>query len=101
MKLSLRDRIILTTIFPKETSFEKMIIKKEILKKIDITPDEVKEYEIVSSEKGIQWNIKGSEKKVEFELSESELNFIATLLKELSTQEKITDELYDIYKLFI
>ena len=101
MELTLKDRIILTTIFPKETSFEKMIIKRDIMKKIDITPEEVEKYEIVSSEKGVTWKIEGNTTTIEVELSESEVNFIATILKELSAQEKITDELYDIYKLFV
>lgn len=108
MKLKLIDRLTLPTIFPTHSSFEKLIIIADIQKKIAITQDETNEFDIktkiVDQEKGFSnvfWNKKGDTKEFDIEFTESESNLISELLKKTSSEEKLTPQLFPLYKLFV
>ena len=59
MKLSLKNRLILEAILPKEGKFETLIVVQDIRKKITITQEEIVGFEIKSTDNGaISWNEK-------------------------------------------
>lgn len=101
-ELSLLDKLIFPSILKKEGSFEDMIIVKDIKKKINITQDEVKEYNLQSlNTGGIIFNEKGSEAKFEIEFTELETKMIKEGLKKLEEDKKLTEDHLDLYKKFI
>jgi hypothetical protein len=103
MKLKLIDRITLPAIFPQNSSFEKLIIIADIQKKIVLTQEELKEFDILEdTTKGtITWNEEGSKKEFDIDFTESEINLIAELLKKISSDEKLTQHTLPLYKLFV
>jgi len=101
MKIKLIDRITLPTIFPEKSSFEKLIIVADIQKKVAITQEEVKEFEIQSENDMIKWNEKGGTTEFDIDFTESETNLISDLLKKLSTDESLTARTLQLYKLFV
>lgn len=100
MKLTLKDRIILPNIFPKEGKFETLIIIADIQKKITITQEEIEKYEISSEGSSIKWNEKGVKAEFEIDISESEKNALGDILKKLSDESKLSVDFVEYYKMF-
>lgn len=101
MKLSLKDRITLPQLFPKEGKFETLIIISDINKKILLTQEEIEKYEIVSEENSVRWNKEGINAEFDINFTESEKNTIGNILKKLSEDEKLPVDFLDMYKLFV
>lgn len=102
MKLTLKDRLVLPGTFPKEGSFTQLILARDIQKKLEITQDEIKEFEIKGLETGwLVWNKKGAEEEFEIDFTELENNFIVENLKRLNDGNKLTAELLDVYQSFV
>ncbi len=99
MKLGIKDRIILPTILPKEGNFTTLVVKADLLDKIKITQEEIKEFEIESQADSIKWNPE-KDKKKEFELTELEINLVKDCLKKLDETGKLNDDTFNLFKLF-
>ena len=100
MTLTLKERIVITNILPSEGSFVKMTVKKDLLDKLRITQEEITKYNIESDGSLIKWDISKDSSK-EFSLSTLEENLIIESLKSLDKEEKINDEMLEIYNKFI
>lgn len=100
MKLSVRERIILSNILPKEGSFVTLTIKNDLLSKTNITQEEIKELDMKFDDNGIVWNIQ-KEKEKDFEFTELEERLIKTELKELDKRDALNEDTFNLYKLFI
>lgn len=100
--LSLLERVILSgSVLSNMGSYEYLILKKDILNKIAVTQEELKKFEIKSTEQGgLSWNEKGSKSKFEIEFSDMEKNEIKLSLKKLSDEKKLTDEMFSLYEIF-
>ena len=81
MKLNLQQRISLLGYLPKEWKFETLVILKDIIKKIEITQDEIAKYEIKSEGNNILWNVEGVKSELELEFTELETSEIKKALK--------------------
>ena len=105
MKLTLKDKIILSGLLPKEGSFEKLIIINDIQKKLTLTQEEIVEYEVetitIVEKQSIKWNEKWINAEFEIEFSEIELKNISDTFLKLSEENKLTMDLLDLYKLFV
>lgn len=102
MKLSLKNRLILEAILPKEGKFETLIVVQDIRKKITITQEEIVGFEIKSTDNGaISWNEKWVKSEVDIEFSEIETSEISKALKKKSDDEKLNIDDIELYKAFV
>ena len=102
VELNLLNRIVLPSILKNEGKFEEMIVVKDIKKKISITQEEVKNFEIFTTKEGnMGWNEEGSKKIFEYEFTELEEKAIKEGLNKLNNESKLTEDHIELYKLFI
>lgn len=101
MKLNLQQRISLTGYLPKEWKFETLVILKDIIKKIEITQDEIAKYEIKSEGNNIFWNVEGAKTEFELEFTELEKSEIKKALKKASDGEILQMRDLPLYELFV
>jgi len=102
--LTLSDRIHLPSILKTEGSYSYLIIRKDIIEKLQITQEELKKYEIKEvqgGEKGgwLTWN-KKTPSHFEFSFTELEKNEIKLALEKLDKEEKLPVYLQDAFEKF-
>lgn len=98
MQLSLSDRIILPTFFPAQGSYAEGIIKRDILKKITLTQDELTKYEVKTEGQSVTW--KNPEAKFTYEFTDLEVKFIKDLLNQLDKHKELPNSLIECYEAF-
>ena len=101
MKLTLKDRIVLPGIFPKEWKFETLILIEDIKNKLQITQKELEKFEIKTEWQSIQWNSEWAKKEFDIEFTESEKNTLWNIFKKLSDEWKLSVDFITLYKLFV
>lgn len=99
MKLKASDRIVILSILPTRGNFTTMTLRAELISKIKITQEEIRELEITENDGVIKWNESKDEAK-EFELTELELKIIKDTLTDLDNRSQLTEETYNLLKLF-
>lgn len=100
MKIKLLDRIILINLLPQEGKFESLIIREELIEKLQLTQDELEKYKIKTNEDNhLIWE--DTKDEFEYEFTTLETNAIKDQLKKLNKEEKLTAGHMNIYKLFI
>lgn len=96
MKLHIKDRLLIPSLFPEKGNFMEYNLKKAILKKIAITDKDREDYGIVENqdEKRIEWNLqKDAEVPFVAEFSKEELEYLHNACEAISEQ-KLTDDLW-------
>jgi hypothetical protein len=93
--LSVRERLMFSAIFPEYGTLLEMRIIRSIEKKLELSPDEMKEIEYagVLDDQGrpttkVRWN-EEKEKPLTVELSSPEIDFLKKVVKRLSGEGKI------------
>ena len=99
MLLTLKERFSLPSILPTQGGFTKLVIKNDIIDKIKITQEEIKEFEIESNGQEVKWNTT-KEKDLEVDFTELESNLIKECLSTLDKEEKLNDETFGLYNKF-
>lgn len=95
MKLTIKDRIVLSGLYPKEGDMLTQILIREIGEKTRIGSEEAKEIELKTSAVGVTWNVsKATEKEIEF--TNSELRLLKERVSKLDKEKKITQEMLDL-----
>lgn len=102
--LTLSDRIHLPSILKTEGSYSYLIIRKDIIEKLQITQEELKKYEIKEVQGGEQsgwltWN-KKTPSHFDFSFTELEKNEIKLALEKLDKEEKLPVYLQDAFEKF-
>jgi len=99
MKLTLKDRISLSSLYPQKGSMVDQIMVRDIAEKVKITQKEVKAYDIKSVQRGTisstTWNPKKAKGK-DIEFTPAELEFLRKRVEELDNKKEITVELVDL-----
>ena len=91
MDLHIKDRLLIPSIFPERGNFMDFNLKKSIARKIAISEQDRKDYEIVEKkeEKRIEWNVqKDAETPLVVEFSKEELDYIA--------EQQMPDEMWAV-----
>lgn len=101
MKLKLLDRIILKGLLRTEGSFIDLTIRKDLVEKIDISQEEIKEFEIKTVGNSLEWSTEASEKEFEYDLTDLETNAVVEQLKKLDKEEKLSSDHMNLYALFV
>lgn len=105
IKLGLIQRIQLLNILPKTSSVIRLIVIKDIKKKINISQDEIEKFNIKEITQGNQigYSFKitnTSEDIVEIDFTETEKIHLKDILNQTSKQEKITEDLLELCQYF-
>lgn len=98
MELHIKERILIANIFPEKGNFSEYTMKKNILKKIAITEQDKKDYNIVekTEENRVEWDVKkDAEIPLSVDFSSEELKFMHKCCENISEKE-LPDEMWDV-----
>lgn len=98
MDLHIKDRLLIPSIFPERGNFMDFNLKKSIARKIAISEQDRKDYEIVEKkeEKRIEWNVqKDAETPLVVEFSKEELDYMRRSCEAIAEQQ-MPDEMWDV-----
>lgn len=99
--LTLLDRVVLRGILKKEADYKTLILNKDINKKVELTQEELKKYDVQFNGQSLQWNKKGADATFEILFSEFEKIEIVAALKKLDEDKKLTQEFLNLYETFV
>lgn len=94
VSLSVRDRLVMSELYPKKSNLVDQVLVKDITNKIQFTQEEMKEIDFKATANGYTWNDKAPEK--EFEFTEAELDLLKKQIEEKDEQKEITLQLTDL-----
>ena len=95
MKLSTKDRLIMSGLYPRESNIIDQVLIKDIKIKVDLTQSEFKaiDFKIVGDK--YTWNNKkGKDKEIDF--TAAELNLLRTQIDKMDKEKKITQEILSL-----
>lgn len=98
MDLHIKDRLLIPSIFPERGNFMDFNLKKSIARKIAISEQDRKDYEIVEKkeEKRIEWNVqKDAETPLVVEFSKEELDYMRRSCEAI-TEQQMPDEMWAV-----
>lgn len=98
MDLHIKDRLLIPSIFPERGNFMDFNLKKSIARKIAISEQDRKDYEIVEKkeEKRIEWNVqKDAETPLVVEFSKEELDYMRRSCEAIAGQQ-MPDEMWAV-----
>ena len=95
MKLTIKDRLGFTLLFPKTGGLLEQLTVKSINNKISITKDEIEKCEFKQEGEQVTWNTTKDEGK-EVEFTESELVFLKGCIDKLDKDKLITQDILDL-----
>lgn len=98
MDLHIKDRLLIPSIFPERGNFMDFNLKKSIARKIAISEQDRKDYEIVEKkeEKRIEWNVqKDAETPLVVEFSKEELDYMRRSCEAIAEQH-MPDEMWAV-----
>ena len=93
MDLHIKDRLLIPSIFPERGNFMDFNLKKSIARKIAISEQDRKDYEIVEKkeEKRIEWNVqKDAETPLVVEFSKEELDYMRRSCEAIAEQQMLS-----------
>ncbi len=96
MELQIKDRLFIPALFPKEGNFRQFNLKKEILRKIEISPEEREAICLHENQetKRIEWDAQKDEPRF-FDFSAEEVNYMKESCEKLSDQ-MLPDEMWNV-----
>jgi hypothetical protein len=92
MELTIKDRITLLNFpFPHKTGLLRQFHIRQLIKKIEFSPDEVVEYDLKDNEDGssVSWDVKKA-KSLDVDFSKDELEIISDTVNHLDNAGEIT-----------
>lgn len=102
-ELTFTDRIVLGSLLPREASFEKLIIARDLQEKIKVTQDEVKKFSIKPTEDGknISWDISEEENHFFYEFTDLEKKLIKEELEKKDRESKLEAAHLNLFEVFV
>jgi hypothetical protein len=102
MELTVRDRLMVSRLLPNEGDARTIKIIRKLNDDLGFNEEEVKEFEIVTSEGGhtITWNA-AKDRAIEIPIGEVATEIIVDALKKLDETKKLTGELLPIWDKFM
>ncbi|GAK36552.1 MULTISPECIES: hypothetical protein [Bacteroides] len=101
MELSIKDRLYIPAFLPKEGNFKQFNLKKEILKKIEISDTERDEVNLRENEetKRIEWDIE-KETPLHVDFSTDEMEYLKMICEKVSDEQFPDDMWISISKIY-
>jgi len=97
--MKIKDRIVILNILPQQGNFTTLTVKHDLVEKIKITQEEIKDLEMGEESGMIKWNVDKDIDK-EFDLTDLEKKLIKDTLKELDEKKQLNDDTFNLLKLF-
>jgi hypothetical protein len=94
MKLNIKERLMMLELLPEKGALLTMTNKRNIIKKVDFSSEEIETFEIKQNEKGITW--KNEEKPKDVDFNSEELKLLKDSVDELDKNNSITDAIFDL-----
>lgn len=96
MELTVKDRVaILNFSFPASSGLVEQILIKSIIKKIEFTPEEVKQFGLADKSDGtVTWDAKKGV-PVQVDLSEEEIDYLAKIVNQMDEAKQINQSNLD------
>lgn len=98
LDLTIKERLVMLTIFPQKSDKMTLLICEDIERKVDFTDEERNKYGIKPLPSGWTWNEKYNETVFPIELSESELTVLKEQSKRLDREKQITKDMLSLIK---
>lgn len=101
MKLTVKERILLLQVLPKEGDFLTQKIVKDLQGAVGLAESDWKKYDIKTTAEGrVQWN---PDKDIgqEIEIGEKATSIVQDALKEMDKQKKVTTEFMILFDKFL
>lgn len=97
LKLTFTERIYLMEIMPQQDSINNLIVRKDLLKRIELQQEESIANKFTTDEQGKSgWRDNGKRKEVK--LTEPENLYLKERLKEASEKKNLSEHLIDVYQ---
>jgi hypothetical protein len=100
MLLSVKERLILQSILPREGSFVTLKIVRDLQSSISFSEEEIKLYKLVEKDNIVTWDEKVEQGK-EISIGEKATDVIVNALKKLDQTNNLKMEHMDIYERFV
>ena len=100
MKLNILERLKVLQMLPQEGNFATLTIIRNLQEALSLTEAEFKEFEVKEDGTSTTWNVKGREER-EIDIGEKAEEIVATALKKLDDENKLTQQHISIYEKFI
>ena len=98
MLLSIQNRLLITQILPIKDSFDKLILRKDVVSKVEFTQSELDKFKIVTEGSQVKWEKGGM---VDVAFSDAEKNYVSEQLKGLSDKKELSIQLVELYEAFV
>lgn len=98
--LNVAERINILSILPREGNFIDLGIIRELAQILNLSEDEIKEFEITVDGNNYRWNKKGDEEIV-FEIGPRGFSLICELLEKLDKNNKLEMNHFTLFNKFI
>ena len=101
MKLTLPERLILSrALLPNKGDDLELTLRRDIIKKTEISQDEYDKYEIKIAGNGMTWNDEGTKAIFDIEFTNAEKKRVATVLNEMKDKKELSDDILDMFYKF-
>ncbi len=95
IKLTFKDRLVLTGLLPKEGDLRSMTLKRGIVDKTQVSSKEIEKAELVTGPDGnMKW--KDTVKPVDVELIKAEAEYLKDAVAEADKEKRITIDFLDL-----
>jgi len=100
MKLTIKDRIILLTLLPRQGGLIELQTIKGLIQVLEFTSQEIEEYQLRDTDNGVLWN-KDKEKEKEITFTDAQINLIKKSINEADKNKTLTLEMLETIEKFI
>ena len=94
MKLTVKDRIVMAGLYPKESNIISQVMIRDIDQKARMTQEDIEKFGIMNDNGLIKWN--GKAKDIEVEFSQAEIKFLQEQVERLDRENKINQDILDL-----
>ena len=101
VQLNLGERFALLEILPAEGNFATLKIVRKLREMLSLTEEEIGEYNVKQEDNNLMWDADKALLEKEFEFGEFAEKQVTDKLKELDTENKLTERHYSLYEKFI
>lgn len=101
LSLTIKDRLVASRLYPKESDIITQIMVSDITKKVEFTQENIENLEMRLTETGsIKWNQEKAKKlkidAVEIEFTGAEIEFLKSRVNELDGQRRVGKDMLDL-----
>ncbi len=95
MKLTVKERLIISVLYPQQSDILTQVLVKDLQRKLDFTQEELKEINFRVEGHFQRWD-KEKAKDLEVVFTEAELKLLKESVDKLDKEKKVTPELLDL-----